>query len=115
MKTRNWIAGAGMGWGWGGGVEEERVDQADRQRLGVFIFPAYLSHSSINPLKSAPQTYVIHQTEISLGNALPSFDCSASLPPRWPSGKGVRLESGRSRVQIPLAPGFFRGRVIPVT
>ena len=29
--------------------------------------------------------------------------------------KGVRLESGRSRVRIPLAPGFFRGRVIPVT
>ena len=27
----------------------------------------------------------------------------------------VRLESGRSRVRIPLAPGFFRGRVIPVT
>ena len=37
------------------------------------------------------------------------------LPPRWPSGQGVRLESGRSRVRIPLAPGFFRGRVIPVT
>ena len=36
-------------------------------------------------------------------------------PPRWPSGWGVRLESGRSRVRIPLAPGFFRGRVIPVT
>ena len=27
----------------------------------------------------------------------------------------VRLESGRSRVRIPLAPGFFSGRVIPVT
>ena len=25
------------------------------------------------------------------------------------------LESGRSRVRIPLATGFFRGRVIPVT
>ena len=25
------------------------------------------------------------------------------------------LESGRSRVRIPIAPGFFRGRVIPVT
>ena len=36
-------------------------------------------------------------------------------PPRWPSGEGVRLESGRSQVRIPLAPGFFRGRVIPVT
>ena len=32
-------------------------------------------------------------------------------PPRWPSGYGVRLESGRSRVRIPLAPGFFRGQV----
>ena len=30
-------------------------------------------------------------------------------PPRWPSGQDVRLESGRSRVRIPLAPGFFRG------
>ena len=29
-------------------------------------------------------------------------------PPRWPSGLSVRLESGRSRVRIPLAPGFFR-------
>ena len=36
-------------------------------------------------------------------------------PPRWPSDYGVRLESGRSRVRIPLAPGFFQGRVIPVT
>ena len=31
------------------------------------------------------------------------------------SGEGVRLESGRSWVRIPLAAGFFRGRVIPVT
>ena len=35
-------------------------------------------------------------------------------PPRWPSGKGVRLGSGRSGVRIPLAR-FFPGRVIPVT
>ena len=28
---------------------------------------------------------------------------------------GLRLKSGRSRVRIPLARGFFRGRVIPVT
>ena len=28
------------------------------------------------------------------------------LQPRWPSGYGVRLESGRSRVRIPLATGF---------
>ena len=36
--------------------------------------------------------------------------------PRWPSGYGVRLESGRSWVRIPLVPGFFfRGRAIPVT
>ena len=34
------------------------------------------------------------------------------LLPRWRSGKGVRLESGRSRVRIPLAPRFVRGRVI---
>ena len=36
-------------------------------------------------------------------------------PPRWPTGKGVRLQSVRSRVRIPLAPRFFRGRVILVT
>ena len=30
-------------------------------------------------------------------------------PPRWPSGSGVRLESGTSRVRIPLATGFFPG------
>ena len=35
--------------------------------------------------------------------------------PRWPSGYGVRLQSGRSRVRIPLAPRFSRSRVIPVT
>ena len=29
-------------------------------------------------------------------------------PPRWPSGSGVRLESERSRVRIPLEPGLFR-------
>ena len=32
----------------------------------------------------------------------------ASRPPRWPSRYGVRLESGRSGVRIPLATGFFR-------
>ena len=31
------------------------------------------------------------------------------------SGVKYRLESGRSRIRIPLAPRFFRGRVIPVT
>ena len=31
------------------------------------------------------------------------------------SAEGPGFESGRSRVRIPLAPGFFRGRVIPVT
>ena len=29
----------------------------------------------------------------------------------WPSGQGVRLESGRSEVRLPIAPGFFPGRV----
>ena len=28
-------------------------------------------------------------------------------PPRWPSGEDIRLESGRSRVRIPLALDFF--------
>ena len=28
-------------------------------------------------------------------------------PPRGPSGEGVRLERGRSRVRIPLATRFF--------
>ena len=36
-------------------------------------------------------------------------------PPCWPSGQGVCLESGRSRVLIPLVPGFFLGQVVPVT
>ena len=40
--------------------------------------------------------------------ALYSIWCKPSY--RRPSGKGVRLKSGRSRVRIPLAPGFFRGR-----
>ena len=40
--------------------------------------------------------------------------CLIWRPPRWPSGKASAL-SGRSRVRIPLALGFFRGRVIPVT
>ena len=31
------------------------------------------------------------------------------IPPRWPNGKGVCLESGRSRVRIRLAAGFFWG------
>ena len=44
-----------------------------------------------------------------------SYRFSAKTPPRWPWGKGVRLGSGRCRVRIPLAPAFFRGRVIPVT
>ena len=30
-------------------------------------------------------------------------------PPRWPSGSGVRLGSGRSGVRIPLGTGFFSG------
>ena len=38
-----------------------------------------------------------------------------SLKLAWVCPGRVRLESGRSRVRIPLAPGFFRGRVIPVT
>ena len=37
------------------------------------------------------------------------------LTPHWPSGYGVRLESRRSWVWIPLAPGCFRGRVMRVT
>ena len=44
----------------------------------------------------------------------PGGKASTARPPRWPSGYGVRLESERSRVRIPLAPGFLRGRVIPV-
>ena len=41
--------------------------------------------------------------------------CTLLTTPRLPSGKGLRLESGRPRVQIPPAQRFFRGRVIPVT
>ena len=38
-----------------------------------------------------------------------------TVPPLWSSGKGVSLESGRSRVRLPLALRFFPGRFIPVT
>ena len=41
--------------------------------------------------------------------------CCEDKPPRWPGGWGAHLKSRRSGVRIPLAPGFFRGRVIPVT
>ena len=37
------------------------------------------------------------------------------IPPRWPSGKASASRAEDSRVRIPLAPGFFRGRVIPLT
>ena len=33
------------------------------------------------------------------------------LPPRWPSSKGIRLESSRPGIWFLLAPGFFPGRV----
>ena len=36
-------------------------------------------------------------------------------PPRWPSGKASASRAEDPRLLIPLAPGFFRGRVIPVT
>ena len=37
----------------------------------------------------------------------PVVTSSLARSPRWPSGSGVRLESGRSGVGIPRAPGFF--------
>ena len=37
------------------------------------------------------------------------YQVTGKGPPRWPSGQGVRLESGRSRVRIPLIPRFFSG------
>ena len=52
-------------------------------------------------------------------SALPAKQQETTIPsqrpPRWPSGYGVRFESGRARVRIPLAQGFFQGGVIPVT
>ena len=35
-------------------------------------------------------------------------ESSTFVPPRWPSGQGIRLESGRSGVRIDLATEFFR-------
>ena len=40
---------------------------------------------------------------------------SSPAPFRWPSGYGVHFERGRSGVRFPLASGYFRGRVIPMT
>ena len=36
-------------------------------------------------------------------------------PPHWPSGKVSASRAEDPRFRIPLVPGFFRGRVIPVT
>ena len=36
-------------------------------------------------------------------------------PPRWPSGKASASRAEDPGFESPLAPGFFRGRVIPVT
>ena len=58
-----------------------------------------------------------HDT-VALWDILPGFPQSSQLgqltgslhrPPRWPSGQGVRFQSGRSRVRIPLVPGSFFG------
>ena len=57
---------------------------------------------------SCPMYRNVKDQESSLGIGLKRMDISSV-------GSGVRLESGRSRVRIPLASGFFRGRVIPVT
>ena len=38
-----------------------------------------------------------------------AFASHGRIPTHWLSGEGVRFESGKARVRIPLAPGFFSG------
>ena len=40
---------------------------------------------------------------------------AAPEPPRWPSGKASASRAEDPGFESPLATGFFRGRVIPVT
>ena len=70
--------------------------------------PPYLPPPTPLPPRLLSPDRVTHGCQIS------SYYFTSYLrQPRWPGGKGVHLESGRSRVRIPLALGFFRGRVIP--
>ena len=59
-------------------------------------------------------TCVIRFTSVLSAKCCATPPVPSAVPPRWPSGLGVHLETGRSLVRIPLAPGFFQGRVIPV-
>ena len=56
--------------------------------------------------KSVSMSIALHYSVPYKSAARHSF--SRVRPPRWPSSKGVRLESGRSGVRNPLATGFFR-------
>ena len=82
-------------------------EQFANQRITTFYWDSYITNTHQRLLKMPG--FFLHvsilftQIHILLGL------------PRWPSGKGVRLVSRRSRVRITLAQGFFWGRVIPVT
>ena len=59
---------------------------------------------------------ILISTSVSYAFPVPVSAASPhQIPPRWPSGKDVRLQSGRSRVRILLVARFFRGRVIQMT
>ena len=81
-------------------LKAEDLGFKSRLRCGIFsIFSLYLP--------SPPSLSLSMSVFLSFSLCL--------WPPRWPSDYSICLESGRSRVQIPLVTRFFWGRVIPVT
>ena len=95
-----WGNGRGWGVGWGGRGAEDSGTFFQRVGSGAFICTQVIPGLRDSGILSV---LVIQLFMSPVG--------TASLA-EW---QGVRLESGRSRVRIPLTPGFFRGRVIPVT
>ena len=66
--------------------------------------------SFLNIVSSVPSLHVMSvssQCMMCLYHLSVCYVCVVR-PPRWPSGLGDRLGSGRSGVRIPLATGFFR-------
>ena len=113
-RIMGWAATtAGSMWGsmWGGiAATESRLDELVPSMKAecdyLYGWTKKQSHTQKSYKNSEPQrSSWKHRRRIS-----PNFkDRLIGLVVR------IRLESGRSLVQILLAPGFFRGRVIPVT
>ena len=73
----------------------------------------YMKSSAKNMklLKASKHVYHIYSKIKAILNLTKNIRASTFLssifaPPRWPSGLGVRLGSGRSGVRTPLATGF---------